>query len=112
MWDDRIILCIEKDRLLSLKYIFFYQKIIIIVLLTRYYLTKIDVSDDNSTCRDVNSSDEEGINDQGSQNDSKKYYIGKTFVIQKYNYLKKLLTLLLKYLLSQNFEIKLNYERT
>ena len=75
-------------------------------------MTKIDVSDDDSTCRDVNSSDEEGINNQGSQNDSKKYYIEKKFVIQKHNYLKKLLTLLLKYLLSQNFEIKLNYERT
>ena len=62
---------------------FLHQTIIIIVLLTRYYLTKIDVSDDDSTCRDVNSSDEEGINNQGSQNDSKKYYIEKNICNSK-----------------------------
>ena len=36
----------------------------------------MDISDDGSTCRDVNSSDEEVINDQGSQDDSKNYEIG------------------------------------
>ena len=42
----------------------------------RYYLIKIDISDDSSICRDVNSSDEEEINDQRSQDDSKNYEIG------------------------------------
>ena len=36
----------------------------------------MDISDDGSTCRDVNSSDEEEINDKGSQDDSKSYEIG------------------------------------
>ena len=36
----------------------------------------MDISDDGSICRDVNSSDEEEINDQGSQDDSKNYEIG------------------------------------
>ena len=36
----------------------------------------MDISDDSSTCRDINSSDEEAINDQRSQDDSKNYEIG------------------------------------
>ena len=36
----------------------------------------MDISDDGSICRDVNSSDEEAINDQRSQDDSKNYEIG------------------------------------
>ena len=36
----------------------------------------MDISDDSSICRDVNSSDEEEINDQRSQDDSKNYKIG------------------------------------
>ena len=36
----------------------------------------MDISDDGSICRDVNSSDEEEINEQGSQDDSKNYEIG------------------------------------
>ena len=55
---------------------FLLQIIIILALTTRYYLIKIDISDDGSICRDVNSSDEEEINDQGSQDDSKNYEIG------------------------------------
>ena len=39
-------------------------------------MTKIDISDDSSICRDVNSSDEEEINDQRSQDDSINYAIG------------------------------------
>ena len=42
----------------------------------RYYLIKIDISDDSSIFRDVNSSDEEEINDQRSQDDSINYEIG------------------------------------
>ena len=42
----------------------------------RYYLIKMDISDDSSICRDVNSSDEEEINDQRSQDDSINYEIG------------------------------------
>ena len=41
----------------------------------RYYLIKMDISDDSSICRDVNSSDEEEINDQRSQDDSINYEI-------------------------------------
>ena len=36
----------------------------------------MDISDDSSICRDVNSSDEEEINDQRSQDDSINYEIG------------------------------------
>ena len=36
----------------------------------------MDISDDSSICRDVNSSDEEEINDQHSQDDSINYEIG------------------------------------
>ena len=36
----------------------------------------MDISDDGSICRDVNSSDEEEINDQRSQDDSINYEIG------------------------------------
>ena len=36
----------------------------------------MDISDDGSIWRDTNSSDEEEINDQGSQYDSKSYEIG------------------------------------
>ena len=35
----------------------------------------MDISDDSSICRDVNSSDEEEINDQRSQDDSMNYEI-------------------------------------
>ena len=42
----------------------------------RYYLIKMDISDDSSICRDVNSSDEEEMNDQRSQDDSINYEIG------------------------------------
>ena len=35
----------------------------------------MDISDDSSICRDVNSSDEEEINDQRSQDDSINYEI-------------------------------------
>ena len=36
----------------------------------------MDISDDSSICRDVNSSDEEEINDRRSQDDSINYEIG------------------------------------
>ena len=36
----------------------------------------MDISDDGSTCRDVNNSDEEGINDQDSEDNSKNYEMG------------------------------------
>ena len=36
----------------------------------------MDISDDDSIWRDINSSDEEEINDQGNQYDSKNYEIG------------------------------------
>ena len=39
-------------------------------------MTNIDISDNGSISRDVNSSDEEAINDQRSQDDSKNYEIG------------------------------------
>ena len=42
----------------------------------RYYLIKMNISDDSSIYRDVNSSDEEKINDQRSQDDSINYEIG------------------------------------
>ena len=47
-----------------------------IALTMRYYLIKMDISDDSSICRDVNSSDEEEINDKRSQDDSINYEIG------------------------------------
>ena len=36
----------------------------------------MDISDDSSICREVNSSDDEEINDQRSQDDSINYEIG------------------------------------
>ena len=36
----------------------------------------MDISDDGSTCRDVNNSDEEEINDQDSEDNSKNYEMG------------------------------------
>jgi len=36
----------------------------------------MDISDDSSICRDVNSSDKEEINDQRSQDDSINFEIG------------------------------------
>ena len=42
----------------------------------KYYLIKIDISDDSSIYRDVNSSDEEEINDQRIQDDSINYETG------------------------------------
>ena len=53
----------EIEPLLSLNNNFLLLILIIIALLTRHYLTNMNISDEGSTCEDINNSDDEGTND-------------------------------------------------